>query len=142
MQGKIWVTRENIHVDRIASAWLVQNWIDPKASFKFTANKQYQPAAGEVRFDMFEAEYTHEGDKCTFEVLLDKAAINDPALSRIGEIIHDIDLKDGKYGHEETAGISLMLQGLSASISDDHERLKKGSEIFENLRQVFMTQKI
>ena len=137
LRGKIWVTRANIHVDRLASAWLVHKWIDPKATFKFTPNKDYTPEQGEVRFDMFEAEYTHEGDKCTFEVLLNRAGLNDPNLKRIGEIIHDIDLKDNKYDHDETAGIALMLSGLYASTPDDYERLNKGGEMFDNLYHIF-----
>lgn len=142
MLNKIWVTRQNVHVDRIASAWLVKKWIDENAKFKFTPDKRYQPVEGEVRYDMFDAEYTHEGDKCTFEVLLERAKLDDPALIRIGEIIHDIDLKDGKYGHEETSGIALLIQGLSATETDDMERIKKGGEIFMNLHQIFTTKKL
>lgn len=130
----------DFYVDRIASAWLVKNWIDKNAKFKFTPDKSYQPSENEVRYDMIDAEYTHEGDKCTFEVLIEKAELNDPALTRVGEIIHDIDLKDGKYGHEETSGIALLIQGLSATEADDLERIRKGSEIFTNLHQIFTSQ--
>ena len=70
LHGRTWVTREGVHVDRIASAWLIRRFIDPEASFKFVPSKGYQPGPGELRFDMFEAEFTHEGDRCTFEVLL------------------------------------------------------------------------
>jgi hypothetical protein len=69
VRGKTWVTRGGVHIDRIASAWLIRRFIDSDASFKFVPAKGYQPRAGELRFDMFDAEYTHEGDQCTFEVL-------------------------------------------------------------------------
>ena len=84
------------------SAWLIRRFIDPEARFKFVSGKGYRPAEGELRFDMFQAEFTHEGDKCTFEVLLDRGALNDPALRAIAEIIHDIDLRDGKFGRDRS----------------------------------------
>ncbi len=139
--GKTWVTRQNVHVDRIASAWLIQRWIDADAKFKFTASKRYEPQENELRFDMFEAEVTHEGDNCTFEVLLSRAKLNDPSLKRIGEIIHDIDLKDSKYGHEETLGIEHLLTGLSFNIDGDDERIERGGAIFDDLYQYFRAKK-
>jgi hypothetical protein len=104
--GKTWVTRKGIHVDRMASAWLVRRFIDQTARFKFVPAKGYKPLANEIRFDMFEAEFTHEGDRCTMEVLIERAGIEDPALKLLSEIVHDIDLKDSKFGHPETAGSS------------------------------------
>lgn len=137
LTGKIWVTRERVGIDRIASAWLIKKWIDESATFKFTGNKNYKPAEGELRFDMFDAEITHEGDKCTFEVLLERAEIDDPALRKIAEIVHDIDLKDAKYNLEETLGISHLITGLTASTEDDVQRLKQGGEVFSNLYNFF-----
>ena len=93
LRGRTWVTRQGVHVDRIGSAWLIRRFIDPDARFKFVPGKGYRPDEGELRFDMFQAEFTHEGDKCTFEVLLDRAALKDSALRAIAEIIHDIDLR-------------------------------------------------
>src|SRR5262249_38390026 len=81
--GRTWVTRKGVHVDRIASAWLIRRFIDPNARFKFVAAKGYQPAPEELRFDMFDAEFTHVGDLCTFEVLIDRLSIGDNALRRI-----------------------------------------------------------
>jgi hypothetical protein len=91
--GHVWVTRREVHVDRIGSAWLIRHFIDRDATFKFVPAKGYKPRRGELRFDMFEAEFTHEGDRCTFEVLLQKSGLNDRALTAIGEIVHDIDLR-------------------------------------------------
>jgi hypothetical protein len=133
MRGHTWVTRRNVYVDRIASAWLIRRFIDPKAKFKFTGSKSYQPKAGEVRFDMFEAEYTHEGDRCTFETLLERGGIRDRALRAIGEIVHDIDCKDAKFGREEAPGVATLLRGLVRAYSDDATRLERGGLTFDDL---------
>lgn len=133
MRGHTWVTRRDVFVDRIASAWLIRRFIDPKAKFKFTNAKVYQPKAGEVRFDMFEAEYTHEGDRCTFETLLERAGIRDRGLRIIGEIVHDIDCKDSKFGREEAPGVAALLRGLVRAYSDDATRLERGGLAFDDL---------
>src|SRR3712207_9391022 len=104
LKGRVWVTQRGVHVDRIASAWLIRRFIDPDARFKFVPAKGYGPEPGELRFDMYEGEFTHEGDRCTFEVLLARAGLDDPALAAIGEIVHDIDLKDAKFGRPEEIG--------------------------------------
>jgi hypothetical protein len=135
--GKIWVTREHVQIDRIASAWLVRRFIDPAARFKFVTGRSYATRAGEVRFDMFEGEYTHEGDRCTFEVLLLRAGLDDPALAAIGEIIHDVDLKDGKFGREETAGIRTVMSGIAAAHREDEQRLARGAAVLDDLYEFF-----
>ncbi|HEV2124377.1 MAG TPA: chromate resistance protein ChrB domain-containing protein, partial [Chloroflexota bacterium] len=89
LQGKVWVTRHGVHVDRMASAWLIRRFIDPTACFRFVDPDGYHPAPGEVRFDMYEAEFTHEGDLCTFEVLCSLAAPEDAGLRAVAEIVHD-----------------------------------------------------
>ena len=101
MHGRTWVTRQDIHVDRLASAWLIRRFIDHDATFKFVPPKGYEPIAGELRFDMFEAEYTHEGQDCTFETLLKRFQIVDAALATIAEIVHDVDCKDAQFGRAE-----------------------------------------
>jgi hypothetical protein len=135
--GHVWVTRRDVHVDRIASAWLLRRFIDPKASFKFVAAKGYRPRAGELRFDMFEAEFTHEGDRCTYEVLLLRSGLKDKALAAIGEIVHDIDLKDGKYAREEASGIARLIDGLAAAGMPDVQRLERGAGMFDDLYAYF-----
>jgi hypothetical protein len=137
LRNKTWVTREGVYVDRIASAWLIRRFIDPEARFKFVSGKGYRPGEGELRFDMFEAEFTHEGDKCTFEVLLERAAVKDAALRAIGEIIHDIDLKDGKFGRTEVAGIRTLIEGIRVATRDDSERIARGTEVFNSLYEYF-----
>ena len=137
LRDRTWVTRQGVYVDRIASAWLIRRFIDPQARFKFVAGKGYRPQAGELRFDMFEAEFTHEGDKCTFEVLLERGALKDPALRAIAEIIHDIDLKDDKFGRTEVAGIRTLVEGISIATEDDSERIARGTEVFNSLYDYF-----
>jgi hypothetical protein len=133
----VWVTRQGVFVDRIASAWLIRRFIDAKARFKFVPAKGYVPTAGEVRFDMFEAEFTHEGDRCTFEVLLARSGLSDPALAPIAQIVHDIDMKDSKFGREETSGIASLIEGISASTNGDDQRLERGAAVFDDLYAYF-----
>jgi hypothetical protein len=137
LRNRTWVTRQGVHIDRIASAWLIRRFIDPDASFKFVSGKGYRPAEGELRFDMYQAEFTHEGDKCTFEVLLDRVASKDPALRAIAEIIHDVDLKDNKFGRQEAVGVRTLIDGIALTTSDDLERIARGTEVFNNLYEVF-----
>lgn len=140
-RGRTWVTRRGVHIDRIASAWLIRRFIDADARFKFAAGKTYTPQAGEVRFDMFEAEFTHEGDACTFEVLVRRFALADPALAAIGEVVHDIDLKDGKFGRDETVGVAQVIAGIAMAEKDDEARLAKGAVVFDALYQYFQVKR-
>jgi hypothetical protein len=141
LKDRVWVTRQGIQIDRIASAWLIRRFIDPGARFKFVPGKGYPPLPGELRFDMFEGEFTHKGDRCTFEVLVSHAGLDDPALGAIGEIIHDIDLKDGKYGREEAAGIRTLIGGIASAHNDDNQRLERGGAIFDDLYRSFAGKK-
>jgi hypothetical protein len=137
LRNRTWVTREGVFADRIASAWLIRRFIDPEARFKFVSGKGYRPQEGELRFDMFEAEFTHEGDKCTFEVLLERAGLKDSPLRAIAEIIHDIDLKDDKFGRTEVAGIRTLIDGIRVSTNDDARRIERGAEAFNDLYEFF-----
>src|SRR5262245_29358630 len=137
LKGKTWVTRQGVHIDRIASAWLIRRFIDPEAQFKFVSGKGYRPQPSELRFDMFEAEFTHEGDKCTFEVLADRAGLKDSALRAIAEIIHDVDLKDNKFGREDAAGIRTLIDGIAVTTANDSERIDRGTGVFNNLYEYF-----
>ncbi len=138
-RGATWVTRRGVFVDRIASAWLIRRFIDPEARFAFVSPEGYVPAPGELRFDMFEAEYTHEGDRCTFETLLRRFDLaDDPALAAIAEIVHDIDLKDDKYARTETAGVERLLAGIAAAHRDDAARLARGALAFDDLYAAFL----
>ena len=136
-RGRVWVTRSGIFVDRIASAWLIRRFIDRDARFKFVPESKTRRHSNELRFDMFEGEFTHVGDRCTFEVLLDRFALSDAALQAIGEIVHDIDLKDDKFRRDDAAGIERVLSGIAAANSDDTARLERGSQLFDDLYALF-----
>ena len=130
------MTRRGIHVDRMASAWLIRRFLDPDAQFKFVPNKGYSPSEGELRFDMF-AEFTHEGDQCTFEVLCDRLAPPDAALRPIAEIVHDIDLKDSKFGRPETPSVECLITGIAALGKEDEARLVRATALFDELHAYF-----
>ncbi len=141
VRGRAWVTRKGIHIDRMASAWLIRRFIDPAATFKFVPGKGYRPANGELRFDMFEAEYSHEGDQCTFEVLAKRFRLTDAALRPIGEIVHDVDLKDTKFERPEAAGIDRLVAGIAMAHKGDEERLTQGAAVFDALYEYYRRKK-
>jgi hypothetical protein len=141
VKGAVWVTRKGVHVDRIASAWLIRRFLDGDAQLKFVPSKDYAPRDGELRFDMFEAEYTHEGDRCTFEVLTRRFGIADAAVTAIGEVVHDIDVRDGKFNRPETAGVERLINGIALTQSDDQARITLGGQVFEALYESWRRKK-
>jgi hypothetical protein len=141
VKGAVWVTRKGVHVDRIASAWLIKRFIDREAQLKFVPPKGYAPADGELRFDMFEAEYTHEGDQCTFEVLARRFGVTDAAVTAIGEAVHDIDVRDGKFGRPEAPGLERLVNGLALTQPDDEARIAFGGQVFDALYEAWRRKK-
>jgi hypothetical protein len=135
------VTREGVNVDRIASAWLIRRFIDPDARFKFVAARGYQKRPSELRFDMFEAEYTHVGEDCTFQTLLRRFGLRDRGLHAIGEIIHDIDCKDDRFNRAETAGTAALIRGIVQAYDDDPKRIERGSAMLDDLYEFFRKQR-
>jgi hypothetical protein len=135
--GRTWVTRADVHVDRIASAWLIRRFIDPKARFKFVPGRAYTPKRGELRFDMSGGEYTHVGDDCTFQTLLKTFRLRDTGLTALGEIIHDIDVKDDRFRRPETQGVQSMIRGIVRATANDRLRLERGAAMFDDLYQSF-----
>lgn len=135
--GSRWVTRPGVRVDRMASAWLIRGFIDPQATFEFMAPESVAES-GVIRFDMFAGEYTHEGERCTFETLAGRFGFEeDAALRAIGEVVHDIDCKDGKYGRAETAGVAALIEGIVARCDSDEERLREGFRVFDDLHAFY-----
>lgn len=133
-QGRTWVTRRNPFVDRMASAWLIRRFIDPGARFGFIDEKDApQPQDGAVAFDIRGGEFTHQGDLCTCEVLLRSFGIRDSAAARIAELVHDLDIRDDKYGAAEAAGVEEMLAGIRKTARSDAEALERGMALFELL---------
>jgi len=136
--GKTWVTRKGVKIDRIGSAWLIQRFIDPAAIFRFVDPDTYVHGEGDIRFDMFEGEFTHRGEACTFEVLIaDSNLESNPALAAIAEIVHDIDLKQDRFQRPETTGVARMIEGLCLQTPIDDLRLERGAMILDGLYQTF-----
>jgi hypothetical protein len=135
--GRTWVTRKGVHVDRIASAWLIRRFIDSNARFKFVAAKGYRAEPDELRFDMFDAEFTHEGDLVTFEVLMQRQNLSDTALRRIAEMIHDIDLKESTFGRPETAGLALIVNAICTKHKEDLDRIERATLLLDDLYDFF-----
>ena len=135
--GATWVTREDIHVDRMASAWLIRRFIDPAARFKFVAAVGYTPLPGELRFDMFDGEYTHGVDRCTFQTLVLRFGLAHPALEAMGDVIPDIDYKVEQSARQETEGIRGLVRGICLARENDHDRVEAARPIFDGLHAYF-----
>ena len=134
LQGKTWVTRPGVKIDRMASAWFIRRFVDPKARFRF-ADPSAPAKEGQVRFDMVGGDFTHEEDRCTFETLIGRVGLPDKGVRAIAEIVHDLDLKDGKFGRAEAAGVRSMLDGLLARTDSDDERIERALVIFDDLHE-------
>lgn len=128
-QSRRWATRPRPHVDRLACAWLIRRAIDPAATIRYTDT----PEPGDVTFDIDGGTFTHTGSLCTFETLVRAFELSDPALHRIAEIVHAIDLRDGTYAHPEIAGLEAVLDGWLQLDAPDAEREQWGRALFEGL---------
>ncbi|HEX9652796.1 MAG TPA: chromate resistance protein ChrB domain-containing protein [bacterium] len=135
-----WVTRKNIHIDRLCSAWLIHKFIDPEAKFIFAAESQLPKNA--IPFDVFGVEFSHHGEDCTFETLLKSFRIKDKALNSLAQIIHDIDMKDHKFERPEAAGVDIVVRSLSDSMQDDHKVLAVGSVMLDALYSRLAKEKV
>jgi hypothetical protein len=129
--GKMWVTRTRPGIDRSASAWLIRNFIDKKARFTFASETQIP--RGAVPFDMFHGGFGHRGEDCTFETLQNAFRIRDKRVGMIGEIIHDADLLDEKFGRKEGFGVEAVLNGWAKQGIADNKLLERGMELTEGL---------
>jgi len=137
--NRLWVTRPLPGVDRMSSAWLIRRFIDPAARFDFCADAQAAPA-GSVSFDMFGGEFTHRGQHCTFETLCAHFAIAEPAVLRLAQVVHDVDLKDGYFGAPDGPTVGAAIEGLQLACADDHALLEQGIGLFEALYRSFAQQ--
>lgn len=131
-QGRRWVTRRNIHIDRVASAWLIKEFIDKQPRFYFVGDGE--TVENGIPFDTFGAEFTHQGEDCTFETLLKRFGLNKiKGLRELAEIVHDIDLKDDKFHRLEAAGLNAIINGLSDNLRNDRKLLQQASVILDAL---------
>jgi hypothetical protein len=131
LRDRRWVTRPRPHIDRVASAWLIKRFIDPEAQFLFAPPADFPKDA--IPFDAPGAELSHQGEDCTFETLLKRARLRDRRLVRLAEVVHEADLRDGKYPHEEARGIDVAVRALLAASADDHQVLAQGMALVEGL---------
>ncbi|HSL24485.1 MAG TPA: chromate resistance protein ChrB domain-containing protein [Vicinamibacterales bacterium] len=134
--NRLWVTRPRPGVDRMASAWLIRRFVDPRARFGFAADRESVPHTA-LPFDMFGVEFSHQGEGCTFETLCNVFAIHEPAVARIASIVHDLDLKDGRFGALEAPTVGTVIEGLQLSVPDDDALLAEGMALFESLYRAF-----
>jgi hypothetical protein len=131
-QGQRWVTRRNLHIDRLASAWLIKQFIDKHPRFYFVAEGEM--VEGAIPFDTFGAEFTHQGEDCTFETMLKQFGLaKSKGLREIAEIVHTIDLKDDKFHRLEAPGLNAVIDGLSNVFRDDRKLLQQSSIVFDGL---------
>jgi hypothetical protein len=131
-KNRIWVTRPRPGVDRCASAWLIRRAIDSKARFTFSPEDRVP--AGAVPFDMFHEEgFGHRGDDCTFETLEKQFRVRDARVTVIGQIIHDADLLDERFGRKEGYGVDEILKGWARQGIPDDKLLERGMELVEGL---------
>jgi hypothetical protein len=133
---RLWVTRPRPGVDRMASAWLIRRFIDPKARFGFAADRDAVPAEA-IPFDMFGVDFSHQGEGCTFETLGAVFGIEEPAVARLATIVHDLDLKDGKFGAPEASTVGTLIDGLQLTHAEDEALLMHGMALFDALFRGF-----
>ncbi len=129
-----WTTRRNIHVDRTSCPWLIRKYLDPEAEFVFVP-ADTDPASLEGHtFDMRGAEYSHEGDRCTFEVMLHRHGLeSDPALVEMGRIIRDADVPPSRTRRPEGPGLDALIRGFQLIAPDDHEKLRLTAPLYDAL---------
>ena len=130
-----WITRERPKVDRIACPWLIKNFVDQQAEFIFVPkDKVFRTAEelGAIPFDLPGAEYTHEGEYCTFDYIVNKHQLQDPALLLLARIVRGADTDSFQLA-PESAGLWAISAGLSHNYKDDHEQLAIGMKIYDAL---------
>jgi hypothetical protein len=129
-----WITRRNIHVDRTSCPWLIRKFIDPQAELVFVDADADLASLNGHTFDMRGAEYAHEGEKCTFEVMLERHELtNDPALVEMGRIIRDADVPPSRTRRQESGGLDALIRGFQLSVPDDHEKLVLTRPLYDAL---------
>jgi len=134
-QGRRWVTRRGLFIDRLASIWLIRRFIDKKPRFSFVA--EGEAAQDGIGFDLYGGQFTHRGEDCTFEILLKEfGLIEDLGLREIAEIVHDIDLKDNKFNRTEAAGLSALIRGLAGWLNNDRKLIHHCNPIFDGLYEL------
>lgn len=136
-RNRIWITRPRPGIDRMGSAWLIRRFIDPRARFRFAAKPPSSAQA--LPFDMYGVEFSHHGNDCTFETLVRRFGVRDPAVRWLARIVHDLDLKEARYGAPEAAAVGRLVEGLRQMHANDQRLLEAGMDMFEALYRSFQT---
>ena len=126
-----WATRSGCHVDRCACAWLIRRFIDADAEFVFVDDPDELPVDA-TAFDMRGVDLTHHDQDCTFETILRRYELDDPALWDVARIVHEADLADDRFDAPEAAGLDIICRGLSM-VRDDREILSVTQAVFDGL---------
>ena len=130
-----WITRERPKIDRIACPWLIKNFVDKDAAFIYVPKEQVFDKAKEfdaVPFDIPGADYSHEGDECTFDYIIKKHQLTDPALLQLAIIVRGADTDRFELAMQ-SAGLWAISAGLSHNYKNDHEMLAIGMKIYDAL---------
>jgi len=128
-----YITRERVHVDRIATAWAIRRFIDHDATFEFVPRTRDVRGMDGIPFDVRGAALTHRGGRCTFEVLLETYALTDPALERMSRVIHAADLPQDEPSISLAPGVLAVFDGIRDGSSSDSERLERGFVVCDAL---------
>jgi len=129
----LWVTRPHPHIDRTACAWLIRRFVDPAATFAFAPDPAAARALGGTPCDMRGVELGHHENRCSFETILHRYQLDDPALLEIGAMLHDADLDDEKFSSPEAPGLDAIVRGLGLVIEDDHQLLQFTDRVYDGL---------
>ena len=126
-----WATRSGPHVDRTACAWLIRRFVDADAEFVFVDDPDEIPPDA-TPFDMRGVELSHHGGECSFEAILRRYELSDPALWAIARIVHEADLEDERYDAPEAPGLDALMRGLSM-VRPDQEVLALSAPLYDGL---------
>ncbi len=130
-----WITRERPKIDRIACPWLIRNFVDKEAEFIYVPKEQVFEKATEldaIPYDIPGAEYSHEGDYCTFDYIVKRHQLDDPALLQIAQIVRGADTDRFDLA-PQAAGLWAISAGLSYNVQNDQEQLTLGMKIYDAL---------
>ncbi|HZA55599.1 MAG TPA: chromate resistance protein ChrB domain-containing protein [Candidatus Udaeobacter sp.] len=130
-----WVTRARPKVDRVACPWLIKRFVDTEAEFLYVPPEQVMEVAkreGAIPFDVANVELGHHGPECTFDAILKKQNLNDPALNRLAVIVRGADT-DAKDLAPEAHGLEAIAEGFRLAYKDDHELLEHELPVYDAL---------
>ena len=129
----LWITRPHPHIDRTACAWLIRRFVDPEAEFAFASDAETAAAQGGTPFDMRGVELGHHEGRCSFETILARYRLTDPALHEMAAMVHDADIDDDKFRSPEAPGLDAIIRGLGLVSPDDHELLRFTARVYDGL---------